>query len=455
MKDDKKVLLSQYIPIIKDMIACRVRKDYIRMENVLEKHKIRANDFFDLQKFFVEEFGIDPRTIYEEVDFRNNSALREKIYSIDEWGAKKITTSPPFKKINYKLLFPIDDNLNRMGYRLSNGLWKELEETEEEYKNQVDNLVTLIYMLRKQEISKEVFFDEYFLTPISLSLLRWDLSEKHDVDPRIIFTTEYLFLKNKESKKLLEMELKELKIEKKEQVSKKLEMLKNPTINRQELIQEFINAKNDDKKRIEIIEKYKLNNLLFNGYREHFTKKENIHPRMLYTEVEIYHTKWLLNILKKNNEKLPVAEDIRDFEHQDFYLNQDEYIDLVIARAEEFCNNKQVMEEKLDSKEKRIDEQSVNKNMRIIRNMGVVNFEEQEEEQIEKKTTRGRPKWKNPSEKKDQKTMIFTTKALKEKIRKYSEEAKQRGEIMSQTGAISEYIVNILEKHFLELEQKK
>lgn len=453
MKDDKKALLSQYMPLIKDMIACRVRKDCIRMENILEKHKIGANDFFNLQKFFVEEFGIDPRTIYEEVDFKKNSTLQEKIYSIDEWGAKKITTSPPFKKINYRKLFPIDDNLNQMGYRLSNGLWRELEETEEEYRNQIDNLLTLIYMLRKQEISKEVFFDEYFLTPISLFLLRLDLSRKHDVDPRIIFTTEYLFLKNKESEKLLEMELKELKIEKKEQVAKKLKMLKNPTIDRQELIQEFINAKDDDKKRIEIIEKYKLNNLLFNGYREYFTKKENIHPRMLYTEVEIYHTKWLLNILKNNNEELPIAEDIKDFKHQDFYLNQDEYIDLVIARAEKFCN-KQTKEGDIEDKEKGIDEQSVNRNIRIIRKMGFVDFEEQEEKQIEKKTTKGRPKWKNPSEKKDQKTMIFTTKALKEKIKKYSEEAKQRGEIMSQTGAISEYIVNILEKHFAELEQR-
>lgn len=419
--------LLQYVPLFKDILGRKVRKINSECQEIALKHQISLREYYDLKERFVELLGLDPRMVFDPIEVKQSKKLTEIFCKISEEKAGVLVSSnPPFKKVDSKKKIGLDDCLC------------ELERNEkEEFEKQLHNLVMLISMLIKGEITKEQFFDEYCFTPLELNCLRHTLFEMFNIDPRIIFSTERLF-GNGSREEALRLDLQDLGIEKKQQIAKKLDLLRNPKINKKELILEFINAKESEVRRLRIIDKYNLNNLLFNGYREHFVKKEGVHPRMLFTEYEIFNTKWLLKKLSDLGEKAPTHSDVMRDDR--CYLSKDEYIDLVMLRAglSDYKDDDNPMRAK--GGESNTNVLPKTENAKIV-------------QEVEKVTTRGRQKWKSDDEKKDQKTMIFTTKELKEKIKRYSNEARERGEIASQTGAMSEYIVKILEAHFAELEK--
>lgn len=423
--NDKK---SQYIPLLRDMLGRIVRINYDGDKEIALKHNIGMTEYHSLKKYFLETFRLDPRTLFEIFEICNSKELTELVYKIDEEKAERLVSSkPPFKQVDLKIKFIFEEELHNIAWR-----------HREEFDKQLHNFLLLVSMLKKGEITKEQFFDENLLPPLRFSVLRNTLFEHYDIDPRIIYSTEELFYGEK-AKKALELDLQDLGIEKKQQIAKKLVLLKDPNINKDELIIEFINAKESEAKRIAIMEKYKLNNLLFNGYREYFVRKEKIHPRELYTDYEIAYTKWLLNVLSSLGEE-PVKVDL--MKDDEIYLSKEEYVDLVMSRAG--ITNYGTTKSETEKVNQECEKQKVVENTASI---------ERFEPKKENVATRGRQKWKSSDKKKDQKTMIFTTKELKEKIRKYSEEARERGEIKSQTGAMSEYIVGILEAHFKNIEK--
>lgn len=376
-------------------------------------------------------------------------------------------------------------------------------------KNEVINdIKNLIY----GEINKYDFYDKYLLTPSEFKNLRISyFCEICNADFKKclhIYPLEYMY-----SEDNFRSDKQKLGITKKSEV--KLELLNNPNIKKEDLINEFILAKDDYKILFSLIDKYNLSYFLFNCYREHFVKHEGINPRKLYHDINIKGVKWLEKIVIKNGEVLSSEYKPRNpyFEEGEEFLNihypkrnqVKEY--QIQSEGEEpmkqqkqkknnstkkELNNKPKEGEKTMSKSSKLQAiQAINQDTPMNTNITKEQKEElvekgiydnkqeeaeakalkeisenlkevkeevkalkEEKEKTKEPSKAGRPKWKNEKEKKTAKTLIYTTQELKDKILKYSEKAKEEGLIASQTGAMSEYITLILEKHFAELEKK-
>lgn len=162
-----------------------------------------------------------------------------------------------------------------------------------------ESFIDDIMKLRRGETSQISIFKKYYLTKNelegALSVLYWH-SEKQELPYKFFGLSA---LEDREMKEGLFIKEKDiLLITKKSDI--KLELLENPNIKKEELIEDFILAKDDDKAFIHLMEKYNLSLFIqFEAYREHFVKQEGINPRKLYSIDEINSYKWLEAKAKK------------------------------------------------------------------------------------------------------------------------------------------------------------